>query len=40
MRKLKRSIARTNMLNTGYSQLNKKQSDEKSFFSKNWRGWV
>ena len=40
MRKLKRSVARAKMLKAGYTQLNKKEANEKSFFSKNWRKYI
>lgn len=40
MRKLKRSVARHNMLRAGYTQLNKKDADGKSKFAKLWRNYV
>lgn len=40
MRKLKRSVARHNMLRAGYTHLNKKDADGKSKFAKLWRNYV
>ena len=40
MRKLKRSIARHNMLRAGYTRLNRKNADGKSKFAKLWRNYV
>lgn len=40
MRKLKRSVARHNMLRAGYTCLNKKDADGKSKFAKLWRNYV
>lgn len=40
MRKLKRSIAKANMIKAGLARINKKQAGGKSFFSKRWREWL
>ena len=40
MRKLKRSIARHNMIRAGFTCLNKKHGDGKSTFAKLWRKYV
>lgn len=37
MRKLKRSVARYNMVRTGAVQINKKLGDGRSKFAKYWR---
>lgn len=39
-KKLDRMVARNNMLNAGYTQLNKKDSDGRSKFAKMWRDFV
>lgn len=43
MRKLKRSIARHNMLRIGFTNLNKKNEkdpEHKSVFARHWREYV
>lgn len=40
MRKLRRSVARHNMLRAGFTRLNKKGGDGRSTFSKLWREYV
>lgn len=41
MRKLKRSVARANMLRQGYTQINKKKyGSDQSFFARNWRKFL
>ena len=41
MRKLKRSVARANMLRQGYTQINKKKpGNDQSFFAMNWRKFL
>ena len=40
MRKLRRNVARHNMLRAGYTRLNKKDTDGKSKFAKLWRNYV
>lgn len=41
MRKLKRSVARHNMLRAGYTRLNHKDADDgQSKFAKLWRRYV
>ncbi|XCH79034.1 MAG: hypothetical protein WHF31_16190 [Candidatus Dehalobacter alkaniphilus] len=41
MRKLKRNIARTRMLNAGYTRINKRWDDKgRSFFAREWRNWL
>lgn len=40
MRKLRRSVARHNMIKAGYTRLNKKGGDCRSVFAKKWREYV
>lgn len=40
MRKLRRSVARHNMVRAGYTRLNHKDTDGKSKFAKLWRNYV
>lgn len=39
-RKLDRSVARRNMKKAGFVQMNKKDDDYSSKFSKNWRKYI
>jgi len=41
MRKLKRSVARHNMIRAGYTRLNhKKKSTGRSTFAEHWRDYI
>jgi len=40
MCKLRRSVARHNMIKAGLTRLNHKQADGQSAFAKNWRDYV
>lgn len=40
MRKLKRSVARHNMIKAGYTCLNKKGANGRSPFAEHWREYV
>ncbi len=40
MRKLKRMVARNNMIKKGITQINKKKGNGRSFFSENWREYL
>jgi len=40
MRKLKRSVARHNMIKSGWRNLNRKHADGQSTFAKYWRDFV
>lgn len=40
LRSIARNVARVNMKKKGYSRINKKEGDGRSFFSKHWREFV
>jgi hypothetical protein len=40
MRKILRNIARAKMKKAGIRQMNKKQKDGRSYFSKRWRDYA